>query len=160
FNVTADGKSCRAEDIYEVDAESVVSPIEESGGGGDWAVARLKVNAITGKRAGDVQGWLSVSRAPVVVGRDLVLTGYGSDTGFSQKSSHGPVVFADETNYGYRVDAMPGNSGSALVDSATNMIVGIHTNGGCYNKPSSFNSGTRIAGNSELEDAIASCIGN
>ena len=54
-------------------------------------------------------------------------------------------------------DTMGGNSGSSIIRESDEMIVGIHTNGGCYSRGGS-NSATVISENQELVKAIRACL--
>ena len=59
----------------------------------------------------------------------------------------------DGTRVFYTVDTRGGNSGSAVLDESTGMVIGIHTHGGC-GASSGSNSGTAI-NHPSLQQALA-----
>ena len=63
------------------------------------------------------------------------------------------------TTFSYKVDTEGGNSGSAVVNEATQEIIGIHNAGGCSGDAGmNGNRGTKIAGNAALTQAIRQCM--
>lgn len=157
------------EDLYEIDQSSIF--YKNGGQGADYAVFKIKPNAITGQYPGDVQGNYTVSYAIPKEGDRLRITGHGVD--YSDPERH----LAQQTHTGvmmpksrwgskksvlnYRVDTMGGNSGSSVIMEATEEIIGIHTHGGCStsaSQTSSANAGTSIGSIPELKAAIEQCL--
>ena len=65
---------------------------------------------------------------------NITLIGYGGDDGSSnqtQQISTGPVTSLSGSVVQHRADTTGGSSGSAVLNSATMEIFGVHTNAGC-----------------------------
>lgn len=162
-------------DVYDIEKASI--KYKNGGPGNDWAVFKVKPNSVTGEFAGTVQGTYQVSFDVPEVGETLRITGYGLDSeptkNLAQQTHTGSLVSTgtasrvdDEEDdwYGrpystmnHTVDTMGGNSGSTIIRESDEMIVGIHTHGGC----STFggeNQGTVIAKNPEAVAAIKACL--
>ncbi len=158
------------EDIYEVDRSTL--KYKNNGPGKDWAVFKLKKNEITGKSAGEAQGIIPVSFEVPRVKTALTITGYGIDRSqptrnLAQQTHDGALekvgVYdswtgrTNETVLEHSVDTMGGNSGSAIVTTRTQKVIGIHTHGGC-SRYGGFNQGTLISKHVELKSAIRACL--
>lgn len=173
-----------AEETYKIDVDSVVS--KNHGPGADWAVLKLQKNEVTQKYAGEVQGHYQVSFEKLEVGEMVTIKGHGyADDpllSFSQLGHTGAVVTADAGMIEHRVDTTGGSSGSSIIRTSDQKIVGIHTHGGCYpamdpmmaaggstglenyygffdffNMPNA-NGGTEIHGSPDLQAAIQDCL--
>lgn len=162
-------------DIYDIDTASI--KYKNGGPGNDWAVFKLKPNKETGLYAGEVQGTYAVSFEVPEVGTTLRITGYGLDSepdkNLSQQTHTGALESVgtedrdtgDEDDWNGRpystmqhtVDTMGGNSGSTILRESDDMIVGIHTHGGC-SAYGGENMGTVIAKHPEAMAAIKSCL--
>lgn len=156
------------EDVYEIDQASIT--YKNGGQGQDYAVFKIKPNAITGQYPGDVQGNYNVAFKTPKAGDRLRITGHGVDYSdperhLAQQTHTG--VMMPQSRWGkkdvlnYRVDTMGGNSGSSVILEATDEIIGIHSHGGCSTSSSSKNSanaGTAIAQVPELVKAIQQCL--
>ena len=148
------------EDIYPVDKANTV--YKYSGIGNDWAVLRILPNEVTGKYAGDVQGYYQVSFQKPDNGDIVRITGYGLDRSdpernLAQQTHVGEVTSIRGSAMYHVADTMGGNSGSSIIRESDGRIVGIHTNGGCYSRGGS-NSATAISENAELVSAIEDCL--
>ncbi len=92
------------------------------------------------------------------------ITGYGSASGTrnqTQKTHTGPFTTLGAAgncsgNYRlqYQTDTTGGNSGSPVIDDATNQAVGIHTHGGCNSSGGGANSGTFLL-NANFQAALS-----
>ncbi|MFG0285046.1 MAG: DUF6923 family protein, partial [Phycisphaerales bacterium JB039] len=139
------------EDQYPVDGTSVQS--EASGIGADWAYIGVLPNSITGLMPAQAQGeWFTLADAvPAVAGQDIRITGHGTtDTTVPRewnralKTHAGPYVTFSGTSLGYQPDTSGGNSGSAVQDESTGLVIGVHTHGGCRSDGTGNNWGTAI----------------
>lgn len=154
----------KPEDIYDVDKSSIV--LKNGGPGRDWAVFKVKANNLTGKLAGEAQGYLEVSFSTPSIGDQLKITGYGldrdeDDKNLAQQTNSGALDSFSTWNrsaMNHTVDTMGGNSGSSIIQTSTGKIVGIHTHGGCTSSGGA-NTGTSVALNYQLKDAILKCLG-
>ncbi|MEC7276680.1 MAG: trypsin-like serine protease [Bdellovibrionota bacterium] len=147
-------------DIYPVDKANSVW--NYSGIGDDWAVLKVLPNTETGLYAGDVQGYYNVDFNGPKAGDLIRITGYGLDRSdpernLAQQTHTGEVVRLRGSAMYHIADTMGGNSGSSIIRESDEMIVGIHTNGGCYSRGGS-NSATVISENQELVKAIRACL--
>lgn len=135
---------------------------KEAGLGNDWAVFKTEKNSVTNLHAGQAQGaYFRFVPAPPVQST-LRVTGYGTDTtpdatrNRTQQTSTGPLVEVDGSVLRYRIDTQVGNSGGPVIDTQTDRVVAIHTNGGC--KPESdSNKGTWIYHPEFLDACDALC---
>lgn len=163
FNVpvsTEDGyvRSSRR-DLYRISRKRRVK--ESSGVGRDYAVFQLKKNKRSKRHAGDIQGYLRLGVEEPLVGQELDVIGYGTASDpvlhLSQKSATGELIQAGNHVLKYRVDTTGGNSGSPILLSGTNKLVGIHAQGACHSQQESGNYGTSVL-SPELYNAIITCI--
>jgi len=113
-------------------------------------VLRALPNANTGQVPGAANGgvWGTVGSVPAAPSNVLVrVSGFGQSTvpelNFAQKTHVGPLVGVQPTVLAHRVDTTTGNSGSPILDAATDLVIGLHTNGGCT-ASAGQNLGTRI----------------
>ncbi len=148
------------EDIYPVDKKNTV--YEYNGIGDDWAVVRTLPNSITGKYAGDVQGFYQVAFEKPQNGDIVRITGYGldqsdPDRNLAQQTHVGEVTSVRGSSMYHVADTMGGNSGSSIIRESDEKIIGIHTNGGCYARGGS-NAATAISENAKLVSAINDCL--
>ena len=163
-SINGEPQASKIEDTYQIDKGSILH--EDSGAGNDWAVFKFKENSITGKLPGEVQGYYDVSFETPSTGDVLRITGYGRDSedlgkNFAQQSHTGELEslgsWYRESAFKYTVDTMGGNSGSSVINEATQEIVGIHTHGGCRSSGGA-NTGTLISAHEELKAAIRACL--
>ena len=136
----------------------------------DYAVFKIKRNAITGQFPGDVQGNYEVAFKVPSAGDRLRITGHGVDYSdperhLAQQTHTGVMMpkrrWAKKEILNYRVDTMGGNSGSSVILESTDEIIGIHSHGGCSTSstnPNSANVGTAIAEVPALVQAIKQCL--
>ncbi len=147
------------EDQYAVDSASEAGTA--SGIGNDWGHFRVFANTETGMLPHEAQQALSPLASempPLPV--DIQIIGYGVDTGAAnqtQQISFGPVLDFDGS-VSHRADTQGGNSGSSIVDIATERTIGIHTHGGCGSSPDSTNEGTLIT-IAALQLEVLTCLG-
>ncbi|MBT7609168.1 MAG: trypsin-like serine protease [Bacteriovoracaceae bacterium] len=150
------------EDIYMVDKSTLV--YKNGGMGNDYAVLRLKANAITGKLAGDLQGHYDVSFNMPETGDMVRITGYGADRAdrernFAQQTHNGPIERLSRSSavMNHRADTMGGNSGSSIIHENTGKIIAIHTHGGCSRRGGA-NGSTLLAAHKKAQAAIKACL--
>jgi len=148
------------EDIYPIDKVNTVYKYE--GIGNDWAVLRVLPNQITGRYAGDVQGYYDVNFQKPQNGDIIRITGYGLDRSdpernLAQQTHTGEITSIRGSALYHVADTMGGNSGSTIIRESDGKIIGIHTNGGCYSRGGS-NSATVISENAELVEALEDCL--
>ncbi len=125
------------------------SAFENAGLGKDWSVFKTLVNSTTKKHAGAVQGSGYTLAAPPRPLGMLLISGFGFDTtpktsNFTNQLASGPWVMTALDELRHRVDTMGGNSGSPVVDSGLGAAIAVHTNGGCDNSSTSYNTGTTV----------------
>ncbi len=149
---TASGQPIHShpDDQYPV----LVLAADNSGVGADWAVLRTLPNSNTGRipAMANHQRWFQPGIVPGGPGGALMrVTGFGQSSSprlnLAQQTHPGPLTAVQATAIGHRADTRPGSSGSPILEATTELILGIHTGGGCAtrNNPTW---GTRI-------DAIA-----
>ena len=151
------------QDQYPIDPAS--RQFANGGPGNDWAYFGAFPNAITGKKAAQIQG-ASFQLATAVPGFDptiqIRITGHGVDAtrpthNGVQQTHSGPLAAVGAATLSYIVDTFAGNSGSPIVDEASGEALGIHTHGGCTPGGGS-NTGTRID-QPGLQAALANPLG-
>lgn len=166
FNVPASvgGLTQRAapQNIYPVDMASIAYANESSD---DWAVFQIKKNTKTQKTAGQIAGYYRVKFDEPQVGQDITISGFGLDDrfggerNFTLQTDHSDLLTTRSMVYGrklsYRVDSRGGSSGSAIIRTREQDIIGVHTNGGCN---SGDNYGTSIAFSPNFAAAIRQCL--
>lgn len=114
--------------------------------GNDWAAFRLFNNTTTGLSAANVQGFYNLASFIPPIGSTTRISGFGTASGVLNQAptTHtGAFTLLNGTRLQYTVDTTGGNSGSSVVDEATQLVYGIHTNAGCTSTGGS-NSGTSI----------------
>lgn len=148
-------------DIYLINQESIV--FKNDGVGADWAVFKLMPNHITGKKAGDAQGFYNINLEDTPqIGDSVSITGFGSDKNdgeqshYAQQTNSAILSDINGTVLKHVIDTTGGNSGSAIINTATQEIIGIHTHGGCT--WGGANHGTVISAVPELKEAIKTCL--
>lgn len=147
------------EDQYAVDPVSV--QFTNGGIANDWCYFGVFPNSVTGLSAVEAQGdhYLLAQVAPPVQGQMIRITGYGTDNtppqhNQVQQTHAGPYVSNSALRLRYQTDTTGGNSGSAVQDDSTGLVIGIHTHGGCNTNGTGSNSGTAIE-HSALQFALA-----
>ncbi|MDZ7812895.1 MAG: trypsin-like serine protease [Ideonella sp.] len=132
------------------------------GVGRDWGVFTTSPNATTGLTALQAQGSsLNFATTVPVVGAEVVITGYGVDSGAAnqtQQVSNGPIVNVNTTatSLQYKSDTEGGNSGSAVLSGGN--VVAIHSHGGCTTGNTGGNQGTLYT-NPDLQAAFTQVCG-
>ncbi|MCH2136758.1 MAG: hypothetical protein MK101_09275 [Phycisphaerales bacterium] len=157
------------EDQYPIDPESLQFGYVEIGN--DWAYLGCFPNSETGLTAYQAQGasYMLADAPDQVSDQDITIIGYGTTSSpisptwnQVQKTHTGPYAILDGTVLGYQTDTTGGNSGSAVLDEATGLAIGIHTNAGC-SSTGGFNHGCAIH-HADLQYALANpqgvCIPN
>ncbi len=131
------------EDQYPIDQGSF--QFTDGGVGNDWGVFATFANSTTGQTAFNAQG-AAFSLKQDLGPANIRITGFGVDNGTENQSHQtevGPNAGSSGTTMRYETDTTGGNSGSPVIDNATNMAVGVHTHGGC-GSTSGNNSGTSL----------------
>lgn len=146
------------EDQYPVDPDSL--QWQFSGIGNDWAYFGVFPNSNTGLTPFQASGVFHIlaNAAPPVLNQTIRITGYGTDTSPSshnsvQQTSTGPYEDRIGDIIRYAVDTTGGNSGSAVVDLTTGLVIGIHTNAGCTSAGTGSNQGNAIQ-DTNLQNAL------
>ncbi|HHI80636.1 MAG TPA: hypothetical protein ENK02_11730 [Planctomycetes bacterium] len=121
---------------------------ENRGAGKDWGVFSTLKNAVLSRYPGSVQGGYFHFTSIPSNGTTLRVTGYGLKAippthNFVQQTHSGAQSIQGSSLLGYRVDTMPGNSGSPVMIANTGRAVAVHTHDGCSTSSSTFNRGTR-----------------
>jgi hypothetical protein len=121
------------EDQYAVDASTINGV--NGGIGNDWGVFQVFNNSITGLHPIVAQGD-AFTVVQNLLPDSIRITGYGVDStppsyNQVQQTNVGPNAGSSGTTMRYRTDTEGGNSGSPVIDEATNTAVGVHTHGGC-----------------------------
>lgn len=131
------------EDQYTLDMGSFQGT--NGGVGNDWGTFTVADNTQTGLQPLAAQGdgfYLRQNLGPV----DIRITGFGVDTAETNQTNQtnvGPNAGSSGTTMRYVTDTTGGNSGSPVIDEATDEAVGIHTHGGC-GAASGNNNGTSL----------------
>ena len=118
------------EDQYTIDQASFQGT--GSGVGNDWGVFAVANNSQTGLHPLQAQGGFNVRQdlGPA----NIRITGFGVDSGSTNQTNQtnvGPNSGSSGNVMRYATDTTGGNSGSPVIDEATDESVGIHTHGGC-----------------------------
>lgn len=133
------------EDQYTVDASTL--NFVNGGSGNDWGVFQCLPNTQTGLTVYEAQGeFVAMATELPTLPADLTLYGYGTDSAEDnqvQQFSAGPIDSYATTVLRHRADTTGGNSGSAMLNAAGE-IIGVHTHAGCTTGGGA-NSGTSIA---------------
>lgn len=165
-----------AKDTYMVDP-SFVKMNDTVKIGENWAVLKLKANAVTGLLPGKKQGFYKVAMNVKYPEKEAIrVVEYGYSNVFDFPVADGDKKnYAQKTAYGYLKKggtflianymtyvASNTSPGSPVISQRTNEVLGIGTHGGCerstpYDTDLS-NSGTFIYGNSQLKSAIKACL--
>ncbi|QNI71046.1 serine protease [Cyanobium sp. NS01] len=169
FNVppsdtTGTTQPAAVDDQYFVVPDSFVSQETTDN---DWAVFRVRPNQITGLFPAEAQGTLiPLSRRSQP--NNVTITGYGVDgpspnfgssgprnaDSQTQQTGTGPANYPNNIRIEYRTDTQPANSGSPILQQATNTSIGVHFSGGCGTR------GGRNAGTSFRSAAFWNAIGD
>ncbi len=157
------------EDQYAMDPESLQWGYVQIGN--DWAYFGCWPNTETGMTPYQAQGasYVLANMPDPVADQDITIIGYGTTSSpinpqwnQIQKTHTGPYAHFEGTVLGYQTDTTGGNSGSAVLDEATGLAIGIHTNAGCGSS-GGFNHGCAIH-QVDLQNALANpqgvCIPN
>lgn len=144
------------QDQYPVDMASVV--FVNGAIGDDWAVCRLFNDPAAN------QGFMNMATSLPAVNTTLRITGCGTDStpnqtynGIQQTDTGPYTAFQAPSELRYRVDTTGGVSGSPVRINSNDLVIGIHTNGGCT-ATGGFNSGTSLF-NPGLQAAIGTVCG-
>ena len=107
-------------------------------GGLDFAIVRLE------RAPGRTFGTGAIAAQDANVGDALCIIGHPA--GVPKRIEAGPLTSFDGDRVRYNdIDTLGGNSGSAIWQSPTGKIVGVHTNGGCTTSGTGSNFGVRIS---------------
>lgn len=133
------------------------SATSSNGGlGDDWCVVAAVRNSNTNRYPGEVQGWFYWTTPPAVAGQTLAVTGYGSHAtptwSLAQKTHSGPRTNPNATTLEFAVHVSGCNSGSPVVETASQRAYGITTHAGCT-ATGGANYGTGF-GNANLRNAL------
>ena len=129
------------EDQYPIISSTWV--YRDRGVGDDWGVFSVQDNSNTGLQPIDAQN-ASFTVAQDLGPNTIRITGFGVDDGSDNQTNQthsGSNMGSSGTTMRYNADTTGGNSGSPVIDEATNMAVGVHSHGGC-SSTSGNNSGT------------------
>lgn len=142
---------------YAVDKNSVAAL--QTRIGNDWAVVRLKDNAVTGLRPGKAHGFIEPELDPTFPPESLleVTAAERSEKSdhFVQWKSEGSTLWTDGSILYHDLDTGKGSSGSLLLNPSNSKAVAIHTHGGCETMKN--NKATIIARVPHLVRAIRAC---
>ena len=132
------------EDQYAVDVSTYRGV--DGGVGNDWGCGRLLPNSSTGLLPGVAQGgWYTIGPVPASPSGNVIrITGYGTAAvdSRSQKTHTGALDAVNTSSLRYVPDTTGGNSGSPVIHENTELVIGVHTHGGC-SETGGANSGTR-----------------
>jgi V8-like Glu-specific endopeptidase len=135
--------------------------------GRDWMVFSVSRNYITHNYPGEERGYYQISYSAPKRDSELSITGYGlsihKERRNAQQQSSGKLLFTHNKRFiiHHLVDTSAGNSGSSIVETESNKIIGVHSHGGCRQYNGEFkqgNQGTLIAGNEDFISAIKTCM--
>ena len=156
--------------LYLIDSASI--QFDNNGFGRDWAVFKLKPNAITKAHAGDVNGKYAVNFKAIEENTKIQIAGFGLDSrdflnlNGTLQIAFGKITEISEYYHGdgstevilnHDVDTEEGNSGAAVVRTREGDIIGIHTHGSLSCAVDN-NKGTLFSENKKLRDAITNCL--
>jgi hypothetical protein len=165
FNVplstaTGDLQHPGPEDQYALDPSSL--QYLNGGQGNDWAYFGCFRNPVTGQSPYERQGasFVLATTPPANDGTVAVrVTGYGVDSAIPEYNQVQQTALGPYGNpignsiIQYAVDTTGGNSGSPVIWDNTGLVIGIHTNGGCWASEFGFNGGTGVQ-NQNLRNAL------
>ncbi|HEX6254280.1 MAG TPA: RICIN domain-containing protein [Euzebyales bacterium] len=125
-------------DLRTPDVHQVIELVEHRLDGLDVAILRL---------AGDPGSRFGIGR---IAARDAdvgdLLAIIGHPAGRPKRVEAGPLIRFDGHRIRYDdIDTLGGNSGSAVLQSPSGAIVGVHTNGGCNAQGTGSNFGVRVS---------------
>lgn len=166
-----------AEDTYTIDYGFMIA--SRGGVSEEWAVTKLSPNPITGKSAGEVQGYFklasgkprkndqvkvvqyayALSDAPYVVSGKVSANPFEDILHYAQSSSHGVLnagLLFIPGILEYRIDTSYGASGAPIINTTTDELIGVNSHGGCTAKKS--NAGTSVWGSKAFKKAIKACL--
>lgn len=155
-----------ADDTYFVDQSSIVS--QDEGRGNDWAIFKFKRNLKTNQFPGEVYGYYDIESYEPKKSDLLQIAGYGTHYE-SQELTYTllkALGYADYIGYSdegktllnHKIDTTSGSSGSAVINTLTNKIIGIHGQGGCRSSRLIWNSATLINTHKKIQAAIKNCF--
>lgn len=103
--------------------------------GDDWCVVAAVRNSNTLRYPGEVQGWFHWTTPQNLAGQTVAVTGYGSHAtptwSLAQKTHSGPRTSANQSVLEFGVHVSGCNSGSPVVEVASQRALGITTHAGC-----------------------------
>ncbi len=149
---------------FEVDQNSVVwenSKID------DYAVFKTFPNSITGKYPGEQRDYLDLNFKLPLPNTPISIIGYGKDD--QPERNHIQqidftaldYIVEDEGVLVYKTDSNGGTSGGPIINTDTNEVIGIHTNGATIASGPIIirdTHGTSLALKHELRKAVNDCI--
>ncbi len=156
---TVSGAVVHPSPINQYPADSASLAYTNGGIGNDWAAFRLFSNTTSGLSAPSVQGFYNRATSIPLIGSTTRISGFGTGAGVQNQAptTHtGGLSLVSGTRLEYTVDTTGGNSGSCVVNEASQLVFGIHTNAGCT-ASGGANSGTSIL-NSGLQAHLATII--
>lgn len=154
------------ENTFTIDQTSI--EFNEGGRGDDWAVFKFNNNEVTGIAPGVAFGFYETELFEPKTQKDLLrITGNGvhwSDNSLSY-TLLSATGYADYIGYSeegrsllnHYIDTTPASSGSSVINTQTNKVIGIHGQGGCGSRKI-WNSATLLKGHPKLQSAIQKCL--
>lgn len=151
-------------DQYATDPDSF--QFQNNGCSQDWSYFGAFTNSTTGLAPAEAQeeSYQLAAAAPSVSGQTIRIRGYGSvnwpvplQWNAVQKEHDGPYIFQSGTDIRYQTDTTGGNSGSAVYMHEIDMVIGVHTCGGC-GASGGANRGTAIQ-HPPLQSALSNPMG-
>ncbi len=139
FEIFVNGAKSSPEKVFPVVSDSIRS-------GSDWMVLRLGKNAITGRYPGDSQGYFRIADFLPESGALISVIGYGlsfsNERRKKQQSGQGQMFAVSALGtFFHNADTTASNSGSPVVDSHTDLLLGVHNSESSNLK---FNIGTSV----------------
>jgi glutamyl endopeptidase len=150
------------ENTFEVDRAR--SKFVSTGKENDWAVLKIKPNSITKRLPGDHRGFYSIFKETLNPFLKIALVGYGASNNknaFLQQRGEGEIVglsgdsIEGSAFFEHTSDTGNSSSGSPVISTETNSIIGIHTFG---DSDRVVNSATSVLGQKQLLDSIQECL--
>ncbi|KXY34476.1 hypothetical protein AT269_18370 [Bacillus cereus] len=126
------------EDSYEIE-----KLVEYRNEGLDYAIVKLKGSP------GNKYGFTKISNTDAKINDMLCIIQH--PRGLPKKIGAGKVITLREEFIAYQIDTEGGTSGSAIIQSSNEVIVGVHTNGDC---PDKDNYGLRISSIKEVSPTV------
>lgn len=148
------------EDTYTIDYGFLKG--SRGGIGEEWAVTKLSPNPITGKSAGEVQGFFKVSTSRPKKSDKIIVVQYShapnTENHYAQQLAQGQIVKVRlllPSIIEHNADTSYGAAGAPIINAQTGELIGINTHSGCAR---SANAGTSIWGTPKFKEAIEACL--